>query len=100
MTARLLNRSLQATIDVAILSLAYWLAFLFRFEFAIPSLWLRVLLTTWPYVIACTYGGLVLFGVPRMSWRYIGIEDVGRIFIATSAATTLLVLVRLLTRLV
>src|SRR6185503_11373504 len=34
----------------------------------------------------------------RMSWRYIGIGDVGRIFVATSASTTLLVLVRVLSR--
>ena len=98
MTLRLLNRSLQTAIDIAILSLAYWLAFLFRFEFTLPSVWLRVLLTTWPYVIGLTYFGLTLFGVPRMSWRYIGIGDVGRIFVSTSASTTLLVLVRVLSR--
>jgi FlaA1/EpsC-like NDP-sugar epimerase len=100
MTLRLLNRSLQTAIDVAILSLAYWLAFLFRFEFSIPALWLRVLLTTWPYVVLLTYAGLAAFGVPRMSWRYIGIGDVGRIFVATSATTSLFVLVRVLSRFV
>ena len=94
MTLRLLNRSLQTALDIAILSLAYWLAFLFRFEFAIPSTWFRVLLTTWPYVVALTYLGLALFGVPRMSWRYIAIGDVGRIVVATAASTALLVLVR------
>ena len=98
MTLRLLNRSLQTAVDVALLSLAYWLAFLFRFEFALPSMWLRVLLTTWPYVIGLTYLGLAVFGVPRMSWRYIGIADVGRIFVATTASTTLLVLVHALSR--
>ncbi|HEY3804360.1 MAG TPA: nucleoside-diphosphate sugar epimerase/dehydratase [Kofleriaceae bacterium] len=100
MTLRLLNRSLQTFVDVVLLSLAYWLAFLFRFEFAIPSMWLRVLLTTWPYVILLAYGGLAVFGVPRMSWRYIGIGDVGRMFVAISASTTLLVLVRFLGRVV
>ena len=41
------------------------------------------------------YIGLTAFGVPRMSWRYIGIGDVGRIFVATAASTTILVLVRM-----
>ncbi|HEY1813788.1 MAG TPA: nucleoside-diphosphate sugar epimerase/dehydratase [Kofleriaceae bacterium] len=100
MTLRLLNRSLQTTVDVALLSLAYWLAYLFRFEFALPSAWLRVLLTTWPYVIVLTYASLALFGVPRMSWRYIAIGDVGRIFVAASVSTTVLVLVRVMARFV
>jgi FlaA1/EpsC-like NDP-sugar epimerase len=96
MTLRLLNRSLQTAVDVVLLSVAYWLAFLFRFEFAIPSVWLRVQLTTWPYVILLMYASLAAFGVPRMSWRYIGIGDVGRIFAATSAATSVLVIVRII----
>jgi FlaA1/EpsC-like NDP-sugar epimerase len=96
MTLRLLNRSLQTAVDILLLSLAYWLAYLFRFEFSLPSAWLRVLLTTWPYVIVLTYGGLAIFGVPRMSWRYIAIGDIGRIFVAASASTTVLVLVRVL----
>jgi FlaA1/EpsC-like NDP-sugar epimerase len=98
MTLRLLNRSLQTVVDIALLSIAYWLAYLFRFEFTLPSVWLRVLLTTWPYVIVLTYGGLAAFGVPRMSWRYIGIGDIGRIFVATSASTTILLLVRIASR--
>jgi FlaA1/EpsC-like NDP-sugar epimerase len=94
MTLRLLNRSLQTAVDVVLLSLAYWLAYMFRFEFSLPSAWLRVLLTTWPYVIVLTYAGMAAFGVPRMSWRYIAIGDAGRIFVATCAATSVLVLVR------
>ncbi len=95
MTLRLLNRSLQIAIDIGVLSLAYWLAFLFRFEFAIPSTWLRVLLTTWPYVVALQYVGLTMFGVPRMSWRYISMGDVARIFVAVVSSTAVLAVVRL-----
>jgi FlaA1/EpsC-like NDP-sugar epimerase len=96
MTLRLLNRSLQIAFDIAVLSLAYWLAFLFRFEFAIPSVWMRVLLTTWPYVVLLQYAALAAFGVPRMSWRYISIGDVGRIFFAVVAATAVLAAVRMI----
>ena len=41
---RLLNRGLQIVLDVAVLSIAYWLAFLFRLEFSLPRQWLNVLL--------------------------------------------------------
>jgi FlaA1/EpsC-like NDP-sugar epimerase len=95
MPLRLLNRSVQTALDVVVLSLAYWLAFLFRFEFELPHIWLRVLLTTWPYVVVLHYLGLTLFGVPRMSWRYISIEDIGRILAAVASATAVLAIVRL-----
>jgi len=91
MTLRLLNRSLQTALDVAILSLAYWLAFLFRFEFTLPSPWLGVLVATWPYVVILYYVGLVAFGVPKMSWRYVSIGDVGRVLLAVFASTALMV---------
>src|SRR4051812_23355513 len=94
MPMRILNRSFQTALDILILSLAYWLAFLFRFEFSIPPAWLRVLLTTWPYVVLLHYVGLVVFGVPRMSWRYISIGDVARISIAVTASTALLSSIR------
>ena len=70
------------------MSIAYWLAFLFRFEFSISPEWMRVLLTTWPIVIVLQYTGLQLFGVPRVSWRYISISDVGGVLLGlfTSAA--------------
>jgi FlaA1/EpsC-like NDP-sugar epimerase len=95
MPLRLLNRSVQTAVDIAVLSFAYWLAFLFRFEFELPHIWLRVLLTTWPYVVVLHYVGLTVFGVPRMSWRYISIEDIGRILAAVISATAVLATVRL-----
>jgi len=95
MTLRLLNRSLQTALDIALLSVAYWLAFLFRFEFSLPSPWLGVLLATWPYVVILYYFGLVVCGVPKMSWRYVSIGDVGRVLLAVAASTAVLVVRRL-----
>lgn len=96
MSPRLLNRSLQIALDCAVLSVAYWLAFLFRLEFSIPATWLTVLLITWPYVVILQYAGLAAFGVPRMSWRYINMGDVGRILFAVGASTALLIAIRLI----
>jgi len=95
MPLRLLNRTVQIAIDIAVLSLAYWLSFLFRLEFAIPRPWLHVLLVTWPYAVILQYAGLALFGVPRLSWRYISIGDVTRVLSAVSVANAVLLFVRL-----
>ena len=94
MPLRLLNRSVQIVLDVAMLSIAYWLAFLFRFEFSIPASWLHVLLFTWPYVVICHYAGLALLGVPKMSWRYVNMGDIGRVLGAVAASTAVLAIIR------
>src|SRR4051812_21766352 len=95
MPLRLLNRTVQVALDVAMLSLAYWLAFLFRLEFSISSTWFRVLLVTWPYVVILQYVALSAFGVPRLSWRYISILDVTRLLFAVSSANAVILVIRL-----
>lgn len=93
-------RGLQVVLDVAMLSITYWAAWLFRFEFDIPSTWLRVLLGTWPYVVLLQYLGLAVFRVPALSWRYLGIGDVIRVLFAMSASTAVLIGVRIVQPLV
>ena len=95
MSPRLLSRSVQTALDIAVLSLAYWLAFLFRLEFELGE-WLPVVVFTWPYVVLLHYGMLALFGVPRMSWRYISMGDAGWVVAAVAASTAILVAIRLL----
>jgi FlaA1/EpsC-like NDP-sugar epimerase len=99
MTLRALKyRGLQVAIDVLALSIAYWLAFLLRFEFTIPTPWLKVVLSTWPYIVLLQFLGLAMFRVPQMSWRYISIGDVARIVVALTTADSVLVIVRLAAR--
>jgi FlaA1/EpsC-like NDP-sugar epimerase len=88
---RYLTRGLQVFLDVVVLSVAYWAAFLFRFEFRIPAYWARVAAVDWPYVVMISYIGLMAFGVPRFSWRYVSIRETLRMVIAMLAATTLFV---------
>ena len=95
MPLRLLNRTVQVALDIAILSFAYWLAFLFRLEFSLPRPWLHVLLVTWPYVVILQYAALAAFGVPRLSWRYISIGDVTRVLVAVSVANAVMLAIRL-----
>jgi len=92
---RFVRQSVQAAFDLAVLSAAYWLAFLFRFEFSLPDAWRTPSLIGWPYVVLVEYLLLGVFGVPRLSWRYISIRESGRIAVAVALAAALLVGLRL-----
>lgn len=92
---RFLQRSLLTILDIIGLSLAYWLAFLFRFEFALPTHQVSLMLVNWPYVVLVHYAALYAFGVPRMSWRYMTMRDTIRIGFAVGASTSVLVAVRI-----
>ncbi len=92
---RYLTRSFQVGIDLVMLSVAYWLAFLFRFEFQIPREYAQIALLNWGYVVALLYVVLTVFGVPRYSWRYISLREMFRIAIAVATGTATLVALRL-----
>lgn len=92
---RIAARTGQAVIDVAVLAAAYWLAFYLRFDGAIPLQMFKRFLFTWPYVVAGQYLLLVIFGIPRLAWRYVGIGDAGRIGRAIGCAAVVLLAVRL-----
>jgi len=93
--SRYFSRGAQIIIDLSVLSLAYWLAFMFRFELD-PSLDVyKLLFFTWPYVVVLQYLLLMLLGVPQFAWRYVGLREVPRILIALGIGTALLVALRL-----
>jgi FlaA1/EpsC-like NDP-sugar epimerase len=91
---RLFARSLQITLDSVVLSIAFWLAFLFRFEFQIPASQLKLVLISWPYVVGLQYVGLWAFAVPLMSWRYMTMRDTVRVLLSVSASTAVLIALR------
>ncbi|HEU4731766.1 MAG TPA: polysaccharide biosynthesis protein, partial [Kofleriaceae bacterium] len=82
-------------LDTAVLSAAYWLAILFRFEFSIPAVWVSPALIGWPYVVLIEYLLLSALGVPRFSWRYVSMRETVRIAIAVALSTSLLLGLRL-----
>jgi FlaA1/EpsC-like NDP-sugar epimerase len=92
---RFVRRSLQVVFDLAVLTAAYWLAFAFRFEFAIPAAWHPPALIGWPYVVLIEYSMLSALGVPRYAWRYVGMRETARIAVALGFATTTLVGLRI-----
>ncbi len=96
-TARL---ALMALLDVAVLSVAYWGAFLLRFDGHL-SLWMfKRALFAWPYVVAFQYFVLYLFSVPRFAWRFISLREAYRIGGAVGLVAGVLLVARLVSGLV
>ena len=93
---RALVRQTQYMIDVATLLAAFALAYLLRFEFAVPADEQSHALLQLPYVLAIQIAALVLAGIYSFVWRYVGFRE-GRAFLAAAAWSGLtLVALRLL----
>lgn len=95
MSRTIVLRTTQIVIDIVALSLSLWLAFLFRFEGEIPNSMLQRLFIQWPYVVALQYGLLVALGISRIAWRYVGLREAVRIFVAISLGSAVLAAIRL-----
>ncbi|HEX2660067.1 MAG TPA: nucleoside-diphosphate sugar epimerase/dehydratase [Polyangia bacterium] len=97
----MLNRSLflrsaQIAIDLAILTFSLWLALILRFEGAAPMQMIKRVLFLWPYIVGFQYVLLAVLGIPRFSWRHIGLREAVRIFRALTAAALVLTAARML----
>ena len=89
------TRLSQAAIDVVVLAVALLAAFLIRFDWAPPTDYVGRLFLVGPYVVVFEYVVLVGFGIPRFSWRYIGLREAGRIFLALGFAALALAVSRI-----
>jgi FlaA1/EpsC-like NDP-sugar epimerase len=93
---KLAAQSSRALLDLLVLSAAYWLAYLLRFDWDLPYLMLKRLVFTWPYVVGVQYFLLVLSGIPRFAWRHVGLREAIRIGYAVALAAAILLGARFL----
>src|SRR5262245_8397479 len=88
-------RAIQVVLDLSALSAAFAASYLLRFEFQIPPDALANARHQFPVVIGIQLGALVLFGVYRFIWRYVGMAEI-RTFVGAAAASAIpIVLLRL-----
>ena len=92
---RIANKSAQFFVDLAVLSIAYWLAWLFRFELGLSDQMLKRSFFAWPYVVVFEYGVLLATGVTAYAWRYVGLHETLRIGWATAAASASFAVLRI-----
>ena len=71
-----LTRGFQFVLDVMILVFAFVLAYLLRFEFALPSSVFGNAMQQLPYVVLIQFVALALAGVYSFIWRYVGMGEI------------------------
>ena len=79
----------EVILDAFLLTVAYYVSYVIRFEGTDPSAWVYLFSNSVPLVLAAQLALLVLFGVYRTLWRYLGISDLTRIVQATAAGTAI-----------
>ncbi|MEQ9323041.1 MAG: nucleoside-diphosphate sugar epimerase/dehydratase [Polyangiaceae bacterium] len=95
MRQRIVTRGIQVLVDLVVLSAAYVLAFVFRFEFTLSLQQAKLLFFTLPYVVLLQYAILALVGVPALAWRYVSLKDTSRIVIGIGGAVVVLGAIRI-----
>lgn len=93
--AWLLTKLLQFALDLVVLIAAFLLAYLLRFDFAVPESELRHWLTRLPSVVLVQFAALILAGVYRFIWRYIGMGEVKAFLNAAWWSVLLMLIMRL-----
>jgi FlaA1/EpsC-like NDP-sugar epimerase len=81
------------THDFIAVAVAWWLAYLCRFNFEIPEVSVIFLLQTLPWIVLIQGGAFLWFGLYRGLWRYASLPDLKRIVVAVavgSVAVTLM----------
>ena len=89
------KRGTRVLIDLGVLTAALALAVMLRFDWDVPRDMLRRLVVVTPYVVGLQYIGLMAFGVPRFSWRFVGLREVTRIVSSVAVTSVLLLLARI-----
>lgn len=91
-----LRRPFQFLADLTVLSSAFFLAYLLRFDFGLDEYYFDNALNQFPFVVFVQFAALYLVGAFSIIWRYIGFEDIKVFLKAAFTSGVVLVLVRLL----
>ena len=92
---RLMNRPGQFVLDLGVLSSAFVLSYLLRFEFEMPPQEFHNLAVQLPLVLLLQFGAMHIFGIYNFMWRYIGMAEIGAFIKAAWWSFLPLVLLRL-----
>lgn len=94
-SGRTTPRVAQLGLDTFVLAASFCIAYLLRFDFAIPVEHHRNIAHQLPYVVVLELLALWYFGVYRFIWRYIGMAEMKAFIVSGAAATTPLLVIRL-----
>ncbi|MFC1631065.1 hypothetical protein ACFL2I_00760 [Candidatus Omnitrophota bacterium] len=86
------RRIAEVTIDLILICISYYVAFLLRFEGKVSEPNYALIMTSLPWLIVFRLGCFYYFGLYQGIWRYIGIKDLVAIFKAVTASSILMML--------
>ena len=75
------------THDFIAVAVAWWVAYLCRFNFDIPAVSVIFLLQTLPWIVLIQGGAFLWFGLYRGLWRYASLPDLKRIVVAVAVGS-------------
>lgn len=76
--------------DILIITLSLFLSFYIRFEFSIPLDYQRMVVSALPYFILVKLLSFFIFRMYRITWRYVGINDLIKIVYSLIFANSIL----------
>jgi FlaA1/EpsC-like NDP-sugar epimerase len=85
------HRTVQLLVDAGLVGVAYFLAYLLRFDQGIPSRYQELLGDTIAFVIVGKVAIFAAFGLYQKWWRYVGLRDFETILKAVATASFVLV---------
>lgn len=90
-----LRRSILFTIDLILLTLAYFLTFELRFEFYVPEMYITLLKSTFFYVVLIKMILFSTLGLYNSLWRYVSIDELFKLIIATTLSSILIYIINI-----
>ena len=90
-----LSAGMQTVLDVTVLSAAFVVAYLLRFEFVLPPTEVHPLLIQIPFVVLLQYVALSLTGARSAIWRYTGMAHIKPFFHAALASVLVITVMRI-----
>ncbi len=91
-----LRRPFQLMVDIAVLGVSFFLAYLLRFEFQLEEYYFDNALNQLPFVVFVQFASLFVVGAYSIIWRYVSLEDIKAFLKAALISGVILILIRLL----
>jgi len=91
----LMRRSILFFLDIILITLAYFLTFELRFEFFVPSPFVELLKMSFLYVVTIKIVLFAVFGLYNSLWRYVSIDELFKLIIATTLGNVILYLMNI-----
>ncbi|MGO9953945.1 MAG: polysaccharide biosynthesis protein [Dissulfurispiraceae bacterium] len=82
--------------DFIIIVISLYCAFLIRFEFNIPDQYMKIFLRALPIFVVLKLFFFGLFGLYRITWRYVDISELNKIYASTAISESLLMVLILI----